>query len=89
LHKGDLRVQLAHADLEEILVCHVERRVGISRRAPGSFTLPILQVDCVNQGGLVAFLCDDFKTEDGLDLGNQVLAQSLIQVGSHHSENVF
>lgn len=87
LHESDLRVELTKADILEISVRHGEGGISIGGLSSLALALTTLEVNLVDEGRLGTFLGRDVEGEDGIDLGDEVLAVTCIKVSRHHVED--
>ena len=88
LHESHLGVKLAEADEVEVGISHCEGGVSSSRLAFLDGALAILEVDLVNDLNFAALGLGDLESIDSIDLGNEVLSETLTEVGEHHAENI-
>ena len=76
LHECDLRVELSKTDSLEVAVSHCESSVSIGGFARLALALSTLEVNLVDEGRGSTLLGGNVETEDGVDLGDEVLAVS-------------
>ena len=84
LHECNLGVQLSKADLLEIGISHGKSSISLGRFSLLALALSILEVNLVDKGRLGALLGGNLEAEHSVDLGNQSLAQALLQIFGHH-----
>ena len=87
LHEGDLRVELAQADLLEIVVCHRESGISFGGLSLLAHSLTIFEINFVDERRLGALLFRNLEAKDRIDFGNKSLTMASSQVGRHHAED--
>ena len=87
LHECHLGVKLAKADLLEVGLGHGECGIGGCGLSLLDGALSVLEIDLVDVLGLAALGLGQLEGEDGVNLGDNVFAVTLVQVGVHHAEN--
>ena len=72
----------------EVGISHSEGGVSSSGLAFLDGALAILEVDLVNNFDFAALGLGDLECIDSIDLGNEVLSETLTEVGVHHAKKI-